>query len=188
MADVPSFSGFCPYICIEITNEVQTQVSGGIRNISVKHPYIIFLPRARLDGVLAALGLPPTPSGVPMPLAATGLRATPSPPLAWVEALSRLLRQPSMIPLSREARATLVEGLRGAALYGTASAFSERGFDVLAKTGTSNQTAGGTLGVVVAAWPAAAPTRAMVLVAAGVAGKDAADLAAAVVATSPTGA
>ena len=78
-----------------------------------------------------------------------------------------------------------MEGLRGAALYGTASAFSERGLDVLAKTGTANQTAGGTLGVVVAAWPAAAPTRAMVLVAPGVAGKDAADLAAAVVAAPP---
>src|SRR6185503_10554778 len=50
------------------------------------------LPRARLDGVLVALGLPPTPAGVPMPLAATGLRALPSPPMAWVEALSRLLR------------------------------------------------------------------------------------------------
>ncbi len=143
------------------------------------------LPRARLDGVLAALGLPPTPAGVPMPLVATGMRALPSPPMAWVEALSRLLRQPSAVPLSPDARATLVEGLRGAALYGTANAFSERGLDVLAKTGTANQPAGGTLGVVVAAWPAGAPTRALVLVAPGVAGKDAADLAAAVVANPP---
>ncbi len=141
------------------------------------------LPRARLDGVLAALGLPPTPARAPMPLVATGLRAAPSPPLAWVTALSRLLRQPSAVPLSLEARATLVEGLRGAALYGTASAFSERGLDVLAKTGTATQRAGGTLGVVVAAWPPSAPTRAMVLLAAGVAGKDAADLAAGIVAT-----
>ncbi len=91
------------------------------------------LSRARLDGVLAALGLPPTQSGAPMPLVATGLRASPSSPMAWVEALSRLLRQPSAVPLSRGARATLVEGLRGAALYGTANAFSERGLDVLAK-------------------------------------------------------
>ena len=143
------------------------------------------LPRARLDGVLVALGLPPTPADVSMPLAATGLRALPSPPMAWVEALSRLARQPSAVPLSADARATLVEGLRGAALYGTASAFSERGLDVLAKTGTANQPAGGTQGVVVAAWPAGAPTLAIVLVAPGVAGKDAADLAAAVVANPP---
>ena len=143
------------------------------------------LSRARLDRVLTALGLPPTPAGAPMPLVATGLRATPSPPLAWVEALSRVLRQPSAVPLSPEARATLLDGLRGAALYGTSSAFSERGLDVLAKTGTANQAAGGTLGVVVAAWPASAPTRAIVLIAPGVAGKDAADLAAAVISTPP---
>jgi SpoIID/LytB domain protein len=140
------------------------------------------LSRARLDGVLTAMGLPPTPAGAPMPLVATGLRAAPSPPLAWVEALSRLLRRPSAVPLSAEARATLVEGLRGAALYGTSSAFSERGLDVLAKTGTATPAAGGTLGVVVAAWPPGAPTRAVVLIASGVAGKDAADLAATVVA------
>ena len=143
------------------------------------------LPRARLDGVLAALGLPPTPGRAPMPLVAAGLRAMPSPPLAWVEALARLLRQPAAVPLSEKARATLVAGLRGAALYGTASGFSERGLDVLAKTGTASQTAGGTLGVVVAAWPAIAPTRAIVLVAPGVAGKDAADLAAVLVASPP---
>ena len=143
------------------------------------------LPRARLDGVLAALGLPLTPGSAPMPLVAAGLRARPSPPLAWVEALARVLRQPAMVPLSQKARATLVEGLRGAALYGAASAFSERGLDVLAKTGTPNQATGGTLGVVVAAWPATAPTRAIVLVAAGMAGKDAADLAAVVVAGPP---
>ena len=143
------------------------------------------LPRARLDGVLAALGLPPTPGRAPMPLVATGLRAMPSPPLTWVEALARVLRQPAVVPLSEKARATLVDGLRGAALYGTASGFSERGLDVLAKTGTASQTAGGTLGVVVAAWPAMAPTRAIVLVAPGVAGKDAADLAAVLVASPP---
>ena len=62
------------------------------------------------------------------------------------EALSRLLRQPSAVPLSPEARATLVEGLRGAALYGTASAFSERGLDVLAKTGTATQRGGRDIG------------------------------------------
>ena len=143
------------------------------------------MPRARLDAVLVALGLPPTPVGAAMPLVAAGLRATPSPPLTWVEALSRVLRQPAIVPLSRQARATLLEGLRGAALYGTAGAFSEHGLDVLAQTGTANQAAGGTVGVVIAAWPVTSPTRAIVLVAPGMAGKDAADLAAGVVAGTP---
>lgn len=143
------------------------------------------MPRARLDAVLVALGLPPTPAGAPMPLAAAGLRATPSAPLAWVEALSRVLRQPAIVPLSRQARATLLEGLRGAALYGTASAFSERGLDVVAQTGTANQAAGGIVGAVVAAWPATSPTRAIVLVAPGAAGKDAADRAAGVLVGAP---
>lgn len=136
------------------------------------------VPRARLDGVLAGLGLPPSPAAAPMALAATGLRATASPPLAWVEALARLLRPSPAVPLPGQARAVLLEGLRGAALYGTASAFSERGLDAVAKTGTADAPAGGTVGVVVGAWPAGAPTRAIVLVAPGVAGTDAADLAA----------
>ena len=79
----------------------------------------------------------------------------PSPPMAWVEALSRLLRQPSVVPLSRGGDGRRWwKGCAARRLYGTASAFSERGLDVLAKTGTANQPAGGTLGVVVAAWPA----------------------------------
>ncbi len=142
------------------------------------------LARSRLDGTLTALGLPPSPRGAPMPLAATGLSASKSPPLAWIEALARLLREPSAVSLTPAARATIVEGLRGAALYGTAGGFSERGLDVVAKTGTATAAAGGSLGLVVAGWPASAPTRGIVLVAGGVAGKDAADLAAQVVAAA----
>jgi stage II sporulation protein D len=132
------------------------------------------VPRARLDARLVALGLPATPRRAPMPLAATGLQANPSTPLAWVEALRRLVGADT----SADARMLLVEGLRGAALFGTASAFSERGMDALAKTGTADGAGGGALGAVVAAWPASAPTRGMVLLGAGVAGRDAADLAA----------
>ena len=58
-----------------------SRATSGLRPVGAR------LPRARLDGVLAALGLPPTPAGAPMPLVATGLRASPSPPMAWVEAL-----------------------------------------------------------------------------------------------------
>jgi stage II sporulation protein D len=132
------------------------------------------VPRARLDARLVALGLPPTPRQAPMPLAATGLRANPSTPLAWIEALRRLIGADT----SADARMLLMEGLRGAALFGTASAFSERGMDALAKTGTADGVGGGAMGAVVAAWPASAPARGMVLIGAGVAGRDAADLAA----------
>jgi hypothetical protein len=72
----------------------------------------------------------------------------------------------------------LLDGLRGAALYGSAAAFSERGMDALAKTGTADQRGGGMLGAVIAAWPSVRPTRGMVLLGAGIAGRDAADLAA----------
>jgi hypothetical protein len=82
------------------------------------------------------------------------------------------------VPMTGGARALLLDGLRGAALYGSAAAFSERGVDALAKTGTADERAGGGLGAVIAAWPSARPTRGMVLVGAGIAGRDAADLAA----------
>jgi SpoIID/LytB domain protein len=143
------------------------------------------LPRARLDGALAALGLPPSPPDAPMPLAATGLRATAVSPLMLVDALGRVLRDPSTVAMSERARSVVVDGLRGAALYGTASAFAGRGLDVAAKTGTADAPGGGVQGLVVAAWPAQAPTRALVLVAAGAAGADAAQMAADV-ATSRT--
>ena len=132
------------------------------------------VPRPRLDARLVSLGLPATPRRAAMPLSATGLRATPSPPLAWIEALRRLIGPDT----NADARTLLVEGLRGAALFGSAAAFSERGLDAMAKTGTAEGTGGGTVGAVVAAWPAAAPTRGIVLVGAGVGGRDAADLAA----------
>ena len=138
------------------------------------------LPRARLDGVLTAMGLPPTPPDAPMALAAPGMRARHSPPMAWVEAFARVMQAPPVVPLTAAARAVLVEGLRGAALYGTAGAFSERALDVAAKTGTATL-GGGAVGVVVAGWPAARPERAIVLLAAGVAGRDAATIAADIV-------
>jgi stage II sporulation protein D len=140
--------------------------------------------RSRLDATLTALGLPPTPRGAPMPLSATGVRAAASPPLSWVEALRRLLEEPGPVSLTPSGRMLLLEGLRGAALYGSASAFSERGLDALAKTGTADHS-GGTLGVVIAAWPSAHPTRAIVLLGAGIAGRDAAALAAGRVASTP---
>ena len=136
------------------------------------------LPRARLDAALTALGLPPSPGGAPMPLAATGLRATPAPPLALLEALRRVVSGDPAVPLSKAARRIVLDGLRGAALYGTANAFADRGVDAAAKTGTADAAGGGVHGLVVAAWPATSPARGIVVMAAGASGTDAAQVAA----------
>ena len=136
------------------------------------------LSRARLDGVLASLGLPPTPARAPMPLVATGLRATPTPPVALLTALSRIVRDDRVGSLDAAERRVVIDGLRGSAVYGTSGAFAMRGVEALAKTGTADAPGGGEQGLVVAVWPAASPTRGIVLLAQGAAGMDAADLAA----------
>ena len=136
------------------------------------------LSRSRLDGTLAALGLPPSPARVPMPLVATGLRATPVAPTALLRALARFVTNPRAVPLKPADRQVVIDGLRGSALYGTSGAFALRGVDALAKTGTATAAGGGEQGLVVAVWPATAPTRGIVLLAPGAAGMDAADLAA----------
>ena len=136
------------------------------------------LSRARLDGVLASLGLPPTPARAPMPLVATGLKATATPPAALLTALSRIVRDDRVGSLDAAERRVVIDGLRGSAVYGTSGAFAMRGVDALAKTGTADAPGGGEQGLVVAVWPAASPTRGIVLLAQGAAGMDAADLAA----------
>ena len=136
------------------------------------------LPRARLDGVLTALGLPPTPRAVAMPLAATGLKGTPTTPGALLRALARFVTDPSVVPLDSASRQVVLDGLRGSAVYGTSGAFAAHGVEALAKTGTADAPGGGIEGLVVAVWPAASPTRGIVLLASGAAGMNAADLAA----------
>lgn len=145
------------------------------------------LPRARFDAVLTALGLPPAPARAPMSLAATGLDASPVLPGRLLEVFVRLVRDPAAVPLDAADRRLVLEGLRGSAAHGTASAFAERGIAALAKTGTDSAAAGGTEGLVVAAWPAEAPAHAIVLLAAGVAGSQAAALAAEVAAGNTSG-
>ena len=78
-----------------------------------------------------------------------------------------------------ETKAVLLEGLRGAADYGTASAFKTGGISALAKTGTILMPSGAALGLVVALTPADKPSRAIVVAAPGGAG-DAAAIAAVV--------
>ncbi len=136
------------------------------------------LPRARLDGVLTALGLPATPARVPMPLAATGLDGTPTSPIALLTALSRVVIDPAAVHLDAASRRVVLDGLRGSAVYGTSSAFALKGVAALAKTGTSDAAGGGVQGLVTAVWPADRPARGIVLIAPGAAGMDAADLAA----------
>lgn len=144
------------------------------------------LPRARFDAVLTALGLPPSPGDAPMPLAVTGLRATSVPPLALLEALRRVVTGAPGVDLTDAAHRIVMDGLRGAALYGTADAFGDRGLDAAAKTGTADAPGGGVHGLVVAAWPATAPAYGLVLMAAGAAGTNAAQLAAEIAAAQRT--
>jgi SpoIID/LytB domain protein len=143
------------------------------------------LPRARLDSVLASLGLPRTPASVPMPLAAIGLRTSPVAPVSLLGALRRILLPGADSLVSASTRAVIVDGMRGAAVYGTAAAFSAKGLNALAKTGTADAPGGGAQGLVVAAWPADAPTRAAVVVVAGGGGPDAAAVAASLVDRQP---
>jgi SpoIID/LytB domain protein len=136
------------------------------------------LPRARLDGTLAALGLPATPIRSPMALAASGIEATAVAPTALLVALTRLFADPPAPSMSASTRRVLLDGLRRAAESGTASAFGAHHVDAYAKTGTADGSRGGVHGLVVAAWPAPRPTRAAVVVAPGGAGSDAAEIAA----------
>ncbi len=80
--------------------------------------------------------------------------------------------------LRPEAKAVVLEGLRGAAEYGTASALKAAGVSGLAKTGSIVMPNGTALGLVVVLTPAEKPTRAIVVAAPGAAGLDAASLAA----------
>jgi SpoIID/LytB domain protein len=132
--------------------------------------------REDLDRALAQLGLPPTSLSVPLVAAALGLEGTRMSAeqllAAFVKATSGSLR------IRDETRRVLLDGLRGAADYGTASVFRERGLRALAKTGTAPMSGGRYEGLVVAATPADRPTRAVVVMAPGAAGADAARIAA----------
>jgi len=136
------------------------------------------LPRERLNAVLGQLGLPRAPAGAPMALVATGVVATPVAPSALLHAFAQVVGDPPGVTMRASTRAVVLEGLRGAAVFGTAAAFGAKGIEALAKTGTADAPGGGTQGLVLAAWPAARPTRAVVLLVAGGAGPDAAERAA----------
>ena len=136
------------------------------------------LSRDRLNAVLASLGLPPTRPATPLGLVAIGVDAAPVAPAALLRALIRILAEPNALGLRATTRSVVIEGLRGAALFGTAAAFGGRGIAALAKTGTAEASGGGQQGLVVAMWPADAPQRAAVVVVSGGSGPDAAVVAA----------
>ncbi len=134
------------------------------------------LPRGALDRVLGQIGLPPTTPSAPLVSSALGLDGTRVSADQLLSAFVRLTTTPS-VPMRAETRAVLMEGLRGAAEYGTASALADGGVAALAKTGTAPMPSGGYEGLVVAVSPVNRPSRALVVMAPGAAGADAARLA-----------
>ena len=138
------------------------------------------LSREALNATRMAAGLPPIASGTPMAPAILGLAGPRTSPRALIDVMARLAGagRDKPVPMTAATRAVLLDGLRGAAEYGTASALKAGGVSALAKTGTVLMPGSAALGLVVALTPAEKPTRAIVVAAPGAAGVDAAEIAA----------
>lgn len=138
--------------------------------------------RTRLDA-----GLPPIGNGVALAPALVGLDGPRMAPRAMLDLLARVagFDRDRPMRLQEPTRRVLLEGLAGAAKYGSASALAEAGVSALAKTGTAPMPGGGAMGVVVALTPADRPERGIVVVAPGAAGLDAASIAASTLNASP---
>ncbi len=134
------------------------------------------LPRQALDRVFVRAGLPPPAARAATVKAALGLEGVRVTPRQLLTSFVRVATG-NGFRLEASHRAVLLDGLRGAATYGTARSFGDEGIAALAKTGTAPH-GGSYVGLVVAALPADRPTRAIVVVAPGAAGLDAASLAA----------
>jgi SpoIID/LytB domain protein len=146
------------------------------------------LSREMLNRTRTAAGLPPLNGSTPMAEAIVGLAGPRTTPRALLDVLARLAGVGSdrAVPMKPDTRRVLLEGLRGAADYGTASAFKARSIPALAKTGTVTMANGAAMGLVVALTPADAPARGIVVVAPGGAGVDAAAIAAEILAAPRT--
>ena len=138
------------------------------------------LPREALNATRLAAGLPPIAAGTPMASAILGLAGPKTTPRALIDMMARVAGagRDKPVPMQAATKAVLLEGLRGAAEYGTASSFKSNGVSALAKTGTILMPGGAALGLVVALTPADKPSRAIVVAAPGGAGMDAAEIAA----------
>lgn len=137
------------------------------------------IPRAALNAQRIALGLAALDPRDPIVAAALGLEGPRVAPRALVRLLARILPGPEAVALRPETRDVLIEGLRGAATFGTAAALRVLGGATLAKTGTAPMPGGGYLGLVVVFHPTSESRTglAVVVVAAGAAGRDAAEIA-----------
>ena len=138
------------------------------------------LSRDSLNKTRLAAGLAPITSGTLMAPALVGLAGPRTSPRALIDVMARLVGagKDQPVPMSAATRAVLLDGLRGAADYGTASALKVGGISALAKTGSILMPSGAALGLVVALTPADRPTHGIVVAAPGGAGVDAAAIAA----------
>ena len=137
------------------------------------------LPRSVFDSVLDSFGWPATPASQAMALAASGIEGTPVQPGRLLAGWRQLLIDPPGVSLRSPTRKAVTDALGAVAHDGTASVFAARGVDALAETGTSVTPGGRSLGLVLAAWPGARPTRAALVIVEGGMAADAASIAAA---------
>jgi SpoIID/LytB domain protein len=137
------------------------------------------LSRDALNGVRIAAGLPPIATGTPMASAIIGLEGPRTTPRALIDVIARVAGagRDRAVPMKAQTKAVVLDGLRGAAEYGTASALKDNGVTALAKTGSVLMPNGGALGLVVVLTPADKPTHGIVVAAPGAAGLDAAAVA-----------
>ncbi|HEX2311202.1 MAG TPA: SpoIID/LytB domain-containing protein [Vicinamibacterales bacterium] len=141
------------------------------------------LSRDHLDRVLASFGWPSVPADRSLALVASGIQASPIGGTRLLEGWRALLSDPSRVSMRSPTRKVVWDALRATAREGSAAALAVRGIDGLAKTGTSTAADGRSMGLVLAAWPAARPARAALVVVEGGTGPD----AAAIVATLGSG-
>lgn len=148
------------------------------------------LARAKVNEVRARVGLPPVAAAADFAGSLVGLDGPRVTPRRLLDAFTRLVWGPPSLarrsavsaeaaggPSVVQARQVLLEGLRGAAMYGSASELASRQIPALAKTGTASMPGGGSLGVLIAFTPPDAPNRALIVVAPGAAGRDATSIA-----------
>src|SRR5215203_5840195 len=93
------------------------------------------LPREALNATRLAAGLPPIAAGVPMASAIVGLAGPKTSPRALIDVMARLTGSGKDKPVAMKpgTKAVLLDGLRGATEYGTASALKDGGISALAK-------------------------------------------------------
>jgi stage II sporulation protein D len=136
------------------------------------------LPREALSAATTSLGLGPVSPRASVPLAAVGLEGIEASPEQLLRGFVRATDPISGARMRPETRAVLLEGLRGAARYGTARAIGDRGIDALAKTGTAPMPGGGYQGLALAVSPSMRASRAIAVLIPGGSGAEAASVAA----------